>query len=78
MAKLNAAARNALPSSDFALPKERKYPINDASHQAKAKGRAVEMEHKGVISSSTEKKIVSAANRRMHGDGAKGSHWSNH
>lgn len=40
MAKLTAKARNALPAKDFALPKERKYPIEDASHAANAKSRA--------------------------------------
>lgn len=76
MAKLNAAARNALPSSEFALPAERKYPINDASHAAKAKGRAAEMEHKGVISASTEARIDAKANRKLHGDGS--GHSSGH
>lgn len=31
MAKLDAASRNALPDSAFALP-GRRYPIHDASH----------------------------------------------
>jgi len=39
MAKLTSAQRNALPSSDFAIPSERKYPIEDASHAANAKAR---------------------------------------
>jgi hypothetical protein len=42
MAKLTTAERNALPSSDFADPKNRKYPINDAGHAQAAKGRASE------------------------------------
>ena len=40
MAKLDAATRNALPSKDFAEPKERKFPINDASHARNALSRA--------------------------------------
>ncbi len=39
MAKLTTAERNALPSSDFAEPKERKYPIEDASHRRNALSR---------------------------------------
>ena len=39
MAKLTAAARNALPASAFAEPAQRKYPINDASHARNALAR---------------------------------------
>jgi hypothetical protein len=79
--KLTAKARKAIPAEKFALPAERKYPINDHTHQVAAKQRASEMEHKGVISASTKSKIDAAANAAMgrsHGDGAPGSHWSRH
>ena len=36
MAKLSAAARKKLPASSFALPGQRKYPVNDRVHAAKA------------------------------------------
>lgn len=55
MAKLNAARRNALPAKDFAEPKERKFPINDASHarnalsRASAKGPGVEAKVKAKV-----------------------------
>lgn len=39
MARLTAAERNALPSSDFADPKARKFPMQDADHR-----RAAEMD----------------------------------
>ena len=39
MAKLTSAERNALPSSDFADPKDRKYPVPDASHARNALAR---------------------------------------
>lgn len=39
MAKVSTKQRNAMPSSDFALPKKRKYLINDRSHAANAKAR---------------------------------------
>lgn len=35
-AKLNAKKRNKLKDSDFGLPKERKYPLNDEAHVRKA------------------------------------------
>lgn len=65
MAKLTSKERNALPSKDFAEPKERKYPIEDASHRRNAKARASEMEHKGDIGKSTERKIDSKADGKM-------------
>lgn len=46
MAKLNAKERNALDSSDFALPAQRKYPIEDRSHAENALSRAAQ--HPGV------------------------------
>ena len=62
MAKLTSKARNALPSSDFALPKERKYPVENRSHAANAKSRAQQQFDKGNISKSTLNKIDSKAN----------------
>jgi len=40
MARLTTAERNALPDSEFAIPSQRKYPINDAAHAANAESRA--------------------------------------
>lgn len=57
MARLTTKQRNALPSSDFAIPSQRKYPIEDASHRANAKARASEMANKGRISKTTKNKI---------------------
>lgn len=42
MAKLDAKARNAIPSVEFALPSERKFPIEDRSHAANALARAAQ------------------------------------
>jgi hypothetical protein len=39
MAKLTSKKRNALKTSTFAVPGERKYPINDRSHAANALSR---------------------------------------
>ena len=37
MAKLTAKTRNALPSGDFANPKERRFPMQDKAHVKAAK-----------------------------------------
>jgi len=39
MAKLTSDERNSLKSSTFAIPGERKYPLNDASHARNALAR---------------------------------------
>lgn len=72
MAKLTAKMRNKLPADEFALPKSRKYPVNDPSHAAKAKGRATEMEEKGKISPATKAKIDAKANRVLGKTRSKG------
>ena len=68
MSKLTTAQRNALPAKDFAIPSERKYPIEDEAHRQNAKARASEMEHKGKLSASTEKKVFAKANHSNHKD----------
>ena len=57
MARLTTKERNALPSSKFAIPSERKYPIEDAAHRANAKSRASGQANKGNISGAAKKKI---------------------
>lgn len=42
MSKLNAKTRNALPSSDFAEPGARKYPIHDEAHARDALARVAQ------------------------------------
>jgi hypothetical protein len=63
MAKLNAAVRNAIPSSKFGLPGSRKYPMPDASHAANAKARATQMVNAGKLSPASAEKIRNKANR---------------
>lgn len=65
MGKLSSAERKNLPSSEFALPAERKYPIEDASHAANAKSRARQMLNKGTISQAEYDKIVAKADRKL-------------
>jgi hypothetical protein len=63
MAKLKAARRNALPSSEFGEPGSRKYPMPDRSHAANAKARATQQVKKGNLSASSAAKIRAKANR---------------
>jgi hypothetical protein len=65
MAKLTAKKRNSLPAKEFALPKERKYPINDKSHAANAKARAQQQFDKGKLSKSQLKRIDAQANKKL-------------
>ena len=63
VAKLTSAKKNAEPKKDFGLPKERKYPMPDASHARNAKARASQMEHEGKLSAADKKKIDSKADK---------------
>ncbi|MBD53014.1 MAG: hypothetical protein CL450_06940 [Acidimicrobiaceae bacterium] len=42
MAKLTSKQRNKLRKSQFALPSQRKYPINDKAHARNALARAAQ------------------------------------
>lgn len=63
MAKLNAAARKALPKSDFAVPAKRSksggeggYPIPDESHARNALARSAgKPEHAAVLAKVRKK-----------------------
>ncbi|MFY4731393.1 hypothetical protein [Nitrospira sp. BLG_2] len=63
MAKLNAKARKKIPSSEFGMPGERKYPMPDKSHAANAKARATQMVKKGKLSQASASKIKAKADR---------------
>lgn len=66
MAKLTTAARHKLKKSQFALPNEKKYPVEDAAHAKNAKARASQMVKKGKLSASAKKKIDAKANKVLH------------
>lgn len=63
MAKLTTKKRNGLPKKEFALPGEKKYPVNDKAHAANAKARATQMEKKGKLSPAAKAKIDAKANK---------------
>ena len=66
MAKLTTEKKNAEPEKEFGLPKERKYPMPDASHAKNAKARASQMEHQGKLSAADKKKIDTKADRILN------------
>lgn len=65
MAKLDAADRKRIPSSEFGEPGKRKYPMPDRSHAANAKARATQMVSKGKLSEASAEKIRAKANRLL-------------
>lgn len=65
MAKLTTKQRNELPSKEFALPEERKYPIFDRSHAINAKARAQQQYDKGLISIDVLHRIDAKANKKI-------------
>lgn len=65
MAKLKAATRKKIPSSEFGLPGSRKYPMPDRAHAANAKARATQMVKKGKLSAASAAKIRAKANRKL-------------
>ncbi len=63
MTKLTAKKRDNLKKSQFGLPGEKKYPMEDAAHAANAKARATQMVNKGKLSESAKNKIDAKANK---------------
>lgn len=63
MAKLNAASRKRIPTSEFGLPGSRKYPMPDKEHAHIAKSYATKEVRAGKLSSSSAAKIRAKANR---------------
>ena len=56
MAKLTAATRNAIPTNEFALPKQRKYPLNDPSHARNALARASGKAEESTVRAAVHRK----------------------
>lgn len=65
MAILDAAERKEIPSKEYGLPSERKYPIPDRSHAANAKARAKQMLDRGKISQSQYNEICAKADAKL-------------
>ena len=63
MSKLTSKERNALPSSDFAEPRSRKYPVENASHARNALSRVSESLNRGDISVKDANMVREKAHR---------------
>ena len=74
MAKLTAKARNNLPKAKFALPAQRKYPIQDKAHAANAKARATQQVAAGHLAAAQAAMIKAKANRVLRDPGKLGQH----
>ena len=59
--RLPSAERNALPARDFVFPKQRKFPIENASHARDALSRA------GAKGGGVQSKVRAAVRRRFPG-----------
>ena len=57
--KLTTKDRRELPKRDFALPDEKRFPIEDKAHARNAKARAAQSETAGHLSTA-DKEIVDA------------------
>ena len=66
MSKLTSKERKAIPSSKFAEPGQRKYPIEDASHARNALARVSQFG-----SSEDKRKVRAAVKRRFPSIGGK-------
>ena len=67
MAKLTTEERNDLPTSTFALPGERKYPIPDRSHAANALSRVSAKgtpEEKAKVRAAVKRRFNMASQKR--------------
>jgi len=62
--KLNAAARKAMPKSEFAGP-GKSFPVNDKAHAKLAIPMATRSERAGNISAGTADKIKATARARL-------------
>lgn len=65
MAKLTTKARKKIPTKEFGLPGERKYPMPDRVHATNAKSRASQQVKKGNLSKSAEARIDAKANKLL-------------
>ena len=68
MSKLTSKQRHQIPSSEFGLPKQRKYPMEDRSHAIDAKARAKQQFDRGNLTPEQLRKIDKKANRILGKD----------
>ncbi|AWN42265.1 DUF6582 domain-containing protein [Methylobacterium durans] len=67
MSKLTTDEREDIPKSKFALPEERKYPIEDKAHARNAKARAAQQAKAGNLSAADKRKVDAKADQVLKG-----------
>lgn len=67
MAKLTMKSRSTLPKAKFALPAERKYPVDTAARAANAKARATQQVKSGNLSAAQKARIDAKADKVLKG-----------
>jgi hypothetical protein len=67
MTKLKGEDREELADSKFALPEERKYPVEDKAHARNAKARAAQQEKAGNLSAEDRKRVDAKADKVLDG-----------
>ncbi|MHC2018951.1 hypothetical protein [Methylobacterium sp. CM6247] len=68
MSKLTTEDRKSLPKKDFALPDEKRFPIEDKAHARNAKARAAQSEKAGNLSKSDKAKVDAKADKVLGRD----------
>lgn len=66
MTKLTSKQRRSLPDDKFALPDERKYPLDTKNRARNAKARASEEYHKGNLTKKEEEIVDHKADQVLH------------
>ncbi len=66
MTKLTIKQRKSLSESEFALPEERKYPLDTKNRARNAKARASEEYHKKNLTKEQEEEVDRKADRVLY------------
>lgn len=67
MSKLSTEARKDLPKGKFALPNEKRFPVEDKAHARNAKARASQAEKAGHLSKADKAKVDKKADAVLKG-----------
>ena len=68
MTKLTSEDREDIPKGKYALPEERKYPVEDKAHARNAKSRAAQQEKAGNLSKADRKRVDAKADEVLDKD----------
>lgn len=68
MSKLTTEDREGIPKGKYALPEERKYPVENKPHARNAKARAAQQEKAGNLSADDRKRVDAKADKVLGKD----------